>query len=954
MIKHKKYRILGVTFILLLVLSIVTIAPTYAAKKNNGEIIETELTCDELADQYGLYITQDTNDNEFVLIRDESYAESCANNDGPKPDLKLIKINGIDQNGTQVLDNKNKKIKFKAAYIDGNDNGRKYEYITVLLETIEEEPKQVEVSFEATNEEALEGSLSYEENTHFNGICATFRNEVATKDAEAQTFFKDAVAYCWKDRVPVGTNYTASEINSKISGAKASWNAFTSEESTQTPSFNTAFNSIQGYAQQAGHDVTIGNKAPKFSLKCRYDYIKKAGAVYTNSYGEVIESNNDYYLNKDYYFGTQTTSSGTKWEYTYRYAPGNTKTEKLNGGAPTCERVCEEAVKVEYGPPIASKAGLCFEYKVKVTSYVKCRTKFTAKPPKQDTGYCNPPPRCVSTKGVERKKPQAGPNQEFDSCIAKCDGGKYTQACSTKCYNEVYGNKKGAKKLAVNYESSIATPLANSGYSLSQCLSDNSAYYGCYYYDGGTIRWKEAGSHNDSSISSLGRWYIEANRGGYDLSGLHPVSGQRRYIADTEGFYRAIYASGPCTDICSWKHDCRDKYLNPGTAAKDYKENEKTYEDARRECAAGVTCTTKTTDLTISVNYDTKEKDKIVKTTIDFPIENKKETITSKETGYSTTKQFGQESTLLDIDGCYINSDQKNWYLSEWSFPGTYIHNKTGEISFKKPSDSSGWYYEHKKFCMPLNALSVNSKWWEWKVLADANFDESCYTRADIENELATNNGTSNGYNIHASAKNFGYFGWEFNIGCFYALRNEVCDIDETKSPKKCCKPPVPDCKNPPCDKDKAGLDYMVRTVDRANLFPNSGTPGVIVENTRPIGFNWTEAATILNTKNPNYHVDPAALRTNIENKADNLYSDPANLDYQFHLTPSTLRKIREYNRNYSYGTWNGKVETKNGINVYFSNLWNSASGSIEKNVQLKYGDEIKVKGTPGVNNERG
>ena len=34
----------------------------------------------------------------------------------------------------------------------------------------------------------------------------------------------------------------------------------------------------------------------------------------------------------------------------------------------------------------------------------------------------------------------AGPNDEFDSCISECDNGAYSQACINSCYNKVYGD----------------------------------------------------------------------------------------------------------------------------------------------------------------------------------------------------------------------------------------------------------------------------------------------------------------------------------------------------------------------------------------------------------------------------------------------------------------------------------------------------------------------------------
>ncbi len=949
MTKNKKYRRLGVLFVLVMLLSAGMIIPTYAENLNQNTETVTELTCETLAEKYGLYIVSNSTPGEFTLIRDEAVASQCANNKEPKDDLKLIKINGVNQGGNQVISNSNREINFKAQFLrEGN-----MERIIVTLQSVKDPNVTLDVTYEVEDEASKINGLGEEPNINYNDedTCKKFRTEVAQMSQDAQKFMKDSVAYCWKANVPTGTNYDKKEITAKINSAKASWKAFNAENESQTPTFKQAFNSIKANAGKVpGHSITITNN-PTFSAKCRYDYLKMPGAQYTNAYGEVINSDTDYYLNKDYYLGTQTTYSGADYEYIYHYAPGNTQTKSLNGGNPTCTRTCEEAVKLEYGPPIASKAGLCFEYKVKVTSYVTCKSTFTATPPQSTTNYCNPAPRCVSLSGVERKKPQAGPNEEFDSCIAECDGGKYTQACSKKCYNKVYAGKNGINELALNYETAKAEKLANNDYSLQQCLNDNSD--GCYYYNGNTIDWKEKGEHNNYAAASLGRWYVEAHKTGYDITLCSKDGVNNCFIADTHGFKRKRYSSGNlCTDNCSWKTDCgKDVYLNPGTAAKDYKENEKIYEAARNACSAGVTCSSKTADITISINYDeTSDSGSTKKTKIEFPYTSeKKDSISSKGKGNAgkdtTNNSF---STILDHNGCYTNADSKNWYLAEWSFPGTYIHNKTGEITFKVPDDTSGWYYEDQKFCMPLNAQSVNTKWWEWYQISNADFAKSCYTKQDIETELATKNNTSNGYNINASAVNFGYFGWNLNVDCFYALRNEICKVDD-ESTKRCCSKNA----NASGDATKGLENYVVRTIDRSDMFPNRTITGVVSENTRPIGFNWTESAKILEMKNPDYNVDPIALIQKIEGTADSLHSDDTYLDYQFHLTPTTLRKIRAYNNKYSYGTWNGKVVKKNGVYVYLSNLWNSAEGSIESNIDLKSitGAVLKT-GDPGVNNE--
>ena len=73
---------------------------------------------------------------------------------------------------------------------------------------------------------------------------------------------------------------------------------------------------------------------------------------------------------------------------------------------------------------------------------------------------------------------------------------------------------------------------------------------------------------------------------------------------------------------------------------------------------------------------------------------------------------------------------------------------------------NNAWHVQKDKFCVPLDAKSVNTTWWQW-----SQVNKNCYT-GDI--------GDTIDYNIHASTTDFGYFGWNFDFECFYALRNEV------------------------------------------------------------------------------------------------------------------------------------------------------------------------------------
>lgn len=970
MTKHKKYRILGVGFLLLAVLSLSLLAPTYAVETTeaSGETV-TELTCVELAEKYGLYIEAGENTNEYVVIRDSTLA--CGDSASKSVPLQVIAINNEAVENGDKLETEDGKITVTAELkTSGN-----MEYMTVTFKNLNDENETLDVKYEVETHAANNANIGSEPNTQYYARCATFRAEVAALDSTAQAYYVDAISYCWKERVPVGANYTDEELELKIERAKASWTAFNSTTTAVSTTFMEEFNRIKKNAGTVHkYTDTVPNAANAIQLKCKYNALPTAGTTYTNAYGEVINANGDIvnpdgtvlsdgddtysYMNKDYYFASKTEESGTV-VYTYNYAPGNTKTVTQSN---VCKRTCEEAVKVEYGPPVASKAGLCFEYQVKVTSYVTCKSTFSADKPDQPTNYCNPGVRCVSPSGTVRGKPQAGPNSDYETCIYGCDGGQYTQECSVKCYNEVYATSEDNKiKLSVNYEDaqvqklakSTSTSRSSSGYSLETCKADNANAYGCYYYDNGTIRWSRNDSitYNQCDITSAGRWYIDT---GYGVGDLCTTTSYRnyKYVIDGDGFRRADYGWSLCKDKCSWQSNCgTDTYLNPGTISKDYKSNEAEYENARAACAGAATCSTSTATFTIAVKYDTKDKDGTTTTvnkvyfpyseTKQNPVEDANEYDTIPKATLNSNGTVSKDSIILSKGGCYTDSSVGNKYMTEWSFPGTYIHNKTGEITFKVPSDTSGWYYENSKFCMPLNATSVNTKWWEWYKMGS-----QCYTDAEIQAELAGTAGTSNGYNIEAITNNFGYFNWNFDIGCFYAIRNEVCEVNN----KKCCNTPPPTC--PDCPVDKSGVNYVVRTIDREDMFPNAPVAGVVSTDTRETGFNWTDGAKITEFKNSQYKVDPLALIIEIESTADELYNnDTKYLDYQFYLTPTSLRQLRKYNENYNYGEWLGVTKEVNGINTYISNLWNSVGTESGYNLRNITGAVLET-GDPGVNNE--
>ena len=118
-----------------------------------------------------------------------------------------------------------------------------------------------------------------------------------------------------------------------------------------------------------------------------------------------------------------------------------------------CKTICYEKLTVSYSPPVATKAGLCFQYKVTVKSKVECGVDADENvilKKMQLRTACNPEPICSN----KESSTQGGPNQQFDSCIKECDNGDYSQKCINKCYNKVYkkenenDNQSNKKKLS--------------------------------------------------------------------------------------------------------------------------------------------------------------------------------------------------------------------------------------------------------------------------------------------------------------------------------------------------------------------------------------------------------------------------------------------------------------------------------------------------------------------------
>ena len=678
----------------------------------------------------------------------------------------------------------------------------------------------------------------------------------------------------------------------------------------------------------------------------------------------------DYYSNKSYLLGSieYIVTGDRPYEYNfggpvekdgkvYIDERGNRVGNRRKTEEASCTVKCDEVVTTEYGAPVASKAGLCFEYKVKVTSRVNCHITKMPNKPKKYANYCTPSAGCDHGNGYV--DPGAGPTEDYEACIDKCDGGKYTDKCAKKCYNEVYGTSKSTKKTTLELD------YANKG-----SLANMALYWGNTQTRDDTDLCNKHFILKDESKPATDDNYVlidetkpptEDNRMFYYDYGyyLHPQNSNilwhpsNRYArfycmyyfdqmflpfnqcAKTDADGGGIAAECGCSARCIWKGCWGDVYLNYEELHQDDKNNAKIYQEVVDKCDAYSRCSTTQAEFTIDVDYNYGEKN--VNTEIHFPYtqnndHNTKDTIIyDREQSTVTCTANNPNTTILQANGCYTCTtgeekskndkygSSRNWYQTEWSFPGTWIHNKTGEISYT-PVTKKGWIKYKRKFCIPLDANNVNQKWWnayyisrygndkaisyfDTPTLNDKCLITSCdsgqFTETDVNNLK---------YNINAHTRKFGLLDWDIDISCFYALNN---NFPKHETGSSCTFNDAKCLNNAEAKK--------IRSVELTNLFPatDGGVNSSPDSTGRTPGFNWSVYATNI-IKDQAYTSRPANYVKWVQKKGYNVYSDEY-LDYEFNLTKADIQKIKREGQNYT--AFNGETMMNSVIN-YQSSLF--------------------------------
>lgn len=260
-------------------------------------------------------------------------------------------------------------------------------------------------------------------------------------------------------------------------------------------------------------------------------------------------------------------------------------------------------------------------------------------------------------------------------------------------------------------------------------------------------------------------------------------------------------------------------------------------------------------------------------------------------------------------------------YHTILTFPGAWINNKNGEVSYDKLNEKikSGYRKYPGNFCTNLNSKNVNADYWTWYHGVKEGKVKSDYKTwaGSLKEQLV--------YNISTNVITFGHYKWTFDLGCYYAINKDNPDCKKDK-----CNTST-GCTNKKCPSTSTGEggngtgtgkdntpsidNFGTKSITESNLFPK----GTSTKNENPVasrlsyaekmadvdgkrtaGFNWSVDATNLSIKG--YPITPTSLVKKIEentstNTAKGIYPDNE-LDYELTLTKEQIRAIKNQAKN--------------------------------------------------------
>ncbi len=610
-------------------------------------------------------------------------------------------------------------------------------------------------------------------------------------------------------------------------------------------------------------------------------------------------------------------------------------------------KVCQETVTITYdSPKLVTNNGGGLTYDVTVTPTVSCYAKIKddawEKLYSSNKGTtCKFDHACY---GYDKWSPShfdngtydAGPNEEFDSCIKACDNGKYTQSCINSCYSSIYGSKfkslnynstsetsnifniaysRGYSDNKTKYsdEWCILPPSSGSGRYTKSWEKDKRYYYVNDHYYPGSYKCVQTKDENGNNVNVL-KYFETLSCGSKCSTTITGKNNQRVVVKDADFANKVkVDADHKINTVSGKKLDC---FVN--VDGNEISINEKEIQDFVNKWKALV-----------------EEIEEINKNGADYSKAKYTYTIHDSTESYcdNTNKNYVTYTNKSSTTPLDVTTSKQNIKLG---FPNTCL--KNGSYKSKKGCCSTtDGMTGGKKFYMAITTERDINNVYNWPVDADANFtkeekstiqavrddvekkitgglkvwDANTVANADTK-EACDANGYKFNYNIKVKLENLGVLGndggWNFDINCFYGyydpnigscgIERKETDIDgdgelDTVYIKESlCNEGDPSKQTEGANTQTTTLvnDYIFRTVDVSDLFNQSAVP-----------WNWktsntTKAAnSLLKAQGITYKIDPDTLVKNIE---DTGYAYSNYRNFQFVITSTNMRNIRSYNSN--------------------------------------------------------
>jgi len=580
----------------------------------------------------------------------------------------------------------------------------------------------------------------------------------------------------------------------------------------------------------------------------------------------------------------QCAFSGNRNSYTKEY------TMTLEGSTYWAAS-CTETLTVSYEEPKKLIAGEGFTYDTKVEIVRQCSPLKIRDVP--TSPQCTYGVECYGGPYNHTGEDKAGPNEEFDSCVLACDGGKYTQNCINSCYDTVYEKDEVIPTSYGNIFSTDikAKTLENTGFNAKVTRIETTPSGSVTTGNSYTTIGENCGDYNPDR-KGYDCW---TENGGYYSMGRDCENG---------GVNGAV-----CYEVFTSDSNCSpDGGEDPAERAKsdaDYRDIVnmiKTYEEQEEA---------------IMTIYDGSSKEGIITNNSKSGMVQ----ITGGVQNYGTVTYKALGGDSYEVKKVYTVR-----------LPQAYLSLLDNSVRYALKDDAilSSEYNGGNKYYTDIYSKAVNN--WqlrEWKAGYIPDIWNIHVTLEDLGTLLNNDNYTWN----------------EIKIDCFYGLINKYICVDANDPecsesggvdpndpddpiycpddevcptptptpnvpddpiycpPGEVCPTPTPnpglDCgENDICT---GGLKYMFREVDLNDLFPG-----------RNPRWNWTYKAIV---DEYGFYSNPEEIIKDIESLGNNAYKEE-HMEYEIVLTRQNIRNIKRRNKelniylNYDLGNctlFNGK-----------------------------------------------